>query len=171
MDTLDVVEALIWRNAKLRKVFITLDVINERRVITPQEHREFSNLLADFQSPIIIDVVGLTECIAIIEPKRVNRTFPTVIIEGHECKIGSYSRSALMSILRSSINGKDFLPPPLTRKIIYIDKYDSSVDGVVFSEVGRNLWTLDPDPLSLNLKTSANCTSGIILSQLLDFEG
>lgn len=170
MDTLDVIEALVWKKPSLRKVFIALDIINETRLITPKEHKEFSNLLVDFKNPIIIDVVGLTECIAIIEPKRINRTFPTIIIEGYHCKISSFSKTALISLLRSSINNKDFLPPPLIRKIIYINDYEKSVNGAVFSEVGKNLWTIDADPLSLDLKTSANYTAVMILNQLLDFE-
>lgn len=168
MDTIEILETLVFKIPKLRKVFIELDVINQSRNISPKDRKEFKNLLKDFNNPKIIDVIGLTEVIMIIEPIKIGKQYPVIIFEGYQCKIIKLSKSSIISYLRSSISIKDFLPDPLVRKIVYISDYEKDVNGLIFSEYQKGFWTIDKNPLSLNVDTSQKCSIYNILIEILN---
>lgn len=175
MDTIKLVESLIYKNPDIRKVMMALNIVNIDRKISPTNHSEFNNILKNFENPKIISCVGMIQLTVLIEPKKINRTYPTIFINGYNSEIKNVGKTFLIKELNKYMNIKDFLPPAFIRKIIYIDNYkkkdnnnnENKIDGVVFSEYSKNLWTLG-NPLDFEINNSLKTTPREILSEILN---
>lgn len=169
MNTLKIVESLIYKNPNIRKALMALNIINRDRIISPNNHLEFNNILKNFNNPKIISCVGIIQLTIIIESKKINRTYPTIFINGYNSEIKNVGKTYLIKELNRFMNVKDFLPQPLIRKIIYINNFsnDDNLEGVVFSEYSKNLWTLE-DPLNFNIESSLKTTPKEILTEILN---
>lgn len=153
METKDIIEALTYKIPDIRRPLQSLNIINDKRPISPTDRPEFDNSLIDFKRPKIICSIGILQTVFIVEPNLVNRRFPTIIISGKTSRITSISRSGLYERISQYMNISDFIPLPFSRKIILIDEYKDENIGMVISEHIRNNWTKE-DPRSLPIENS-----------------
>lgn len=166
MKSNSILEHLLFQTPSLRKTFIALDLINIHRQIPTCEHKELKNILLPFKDPKIIAVWGLVETIALVSTEVVNRKMSALFISGNEATIMVGSKEKLIGELSQRISVKDYLPPPILRKIVYIFDY-KECDGVMFSEISLNQWALDSNPLAFELNTLKKCGANLILRQIV----
>ena len=167
MNTIDVLQQLIFQNNDLKKVFECFGIISNKNQISVNERPEFKNLLKPFINPKIVAIYGYIEIIALICPIPSDRKYFTLFIQGNECKILKISKNKIVDELFKFISLKDFLPSPLLRKIVFINNYQKYVDGIIFSEIYNNIWTLDNDPLSIKIDTKKRCGAKVILTEVI----
>lgn len=167
MNTLELVEALLYKIPDIRNAFMSLNVMNLERKISASEHPEFRNIIKPFTKPKIISVVGLTQITLLVEPTDSYRVHPTIVINGHRSDILELSKTRMVDMLHRHLKLRDYLPEPFVKKIIYIDQYGSNgLKGVVFSEFGLNRWTVD-DPLQLPIVSQQKIGGKDILKEVL----
>lgn len=176
LDTKDIIESLIYRMPEIRKAFTGLGILSLERKISSINHPEFSNILKDFKKEHIkiISIVGLIQTTFIIEPIKVGRLYPTIIISGNSTEITNLSKTGLLSTISKYLNIRDYLPAPFCRKIIYIENFlnvdintnDIYLEGVVFSELRTNYWTID-DPLKLPTTSVQKISGRAIINEII----
>lgn len=166
MNTIDLVESLLFKNPKMRKAFIGLNIISLERKISTNEHSEFKNILIPFNNPKIISIFGITQLTAIIEPTKNGRTYSIILINGYKSEILECSKTKINDILYKHLKLKDYLPEPLFKKIVYIKDFDCNLKGIVFSEYSNNMWTID-DPLKLPITSKQKISGKIIIKEIL----
>jgi hypothetical protein len=167
MQTLDIVEALIFRIPELRKVFDALDIISAKRMVSSARHPELENLLGIFERPAVVAVFGLVQMVVLVEPKQQGKVYPAVVIKGDHASLVRWSRSTLCRELTGVLSANGFLPQPFVKKIVYIsDWIHSEMHGVVFSHVGGK-WIVD-DPMVLPVPNGKVTNPREILLEVLD---
>lgn len=166
MNTIELCEALLYKIPDIRKAFIGLNIMNLERKISASEHPEFKNILKPFNNPKVISVVGLTHLTAIVEPIRDGKVYHTILIQGKNAEITAFGKTKMINILFQHLKLKDFLPPPLVKKIIFIDSYKDKLLGLVFSEYRNGMWTID-DPLQIPLTSCSKMSGKVILNEVI----
>lgn len=164
METFEILESFVFHHGEYREIFAALNISSVERKIGTVDRPEFKNILKDFDQPKIISILGLKQLTLLVEPKKINRKFPTLMIDGYNTDRMDMSKTGLLRHMRSFINIVDFIPPPLIRKIIYISQPQESV---TFSEYMRGEWTTE-DPMEMEPKNSKTCGAAIILENILD---
>lgn len=167
---------------------------NKDRSWDALEHSEISKIIEKFETPHIICMVSKIITIFIIEPKKYNRVHPVIQINGNTSRIRNLSKSKILSECLKYSNIKDFLPESMYEQIYWIPyrnkeatiknsdifeevllnsiKNESNVpkeelDIVVFSELSKNLWTINPDISNINVNKKTKTTKYKILQALL----
>lgn len=166
MDTIELVEAMLYKMPNIRKAFLGLNIMSVERKISSSEHPEFKNILKPFKNPKIISIVGLTQLTAIVEPTKIGKVYPVILINGYNSEITELSKTGLSDRLFKHLRYRDYLPAPFVKKIIYISNYDGSLNGIVFSEYGPNKWTID-DPLNLPIKSDQKIGGKVIINEVI----
>ena len=166
MESMELVEALIYKIPNLRKAFMGLDIMNLERKVSASPHPEFKNVLKPFVNPKIVSIVGLTQLTALIEPTKNGRTYPVILINGHSSSIVEFSKTKISDTLFHHLKWKDYLPAPFVKKVIYINNYDEKLTGMVFSEYAPNKWTID-DPLQLPIRSKQKVGGKVIINEIL----
>lgn len=166
MNTIEVCEHLLYKIPNLRESFYALSIIDDNRNIAPIEHKEFENILNYFNNPKIISIFSLVQITLLIEPIKINRKIPVLLINGIFCSRNLFSKTYIHNLILKYLNIKDFLPASLVKKIIYIKDFNT-MDGIIFSEYLKSIWTID-DPLQLPVKNYLKTNPKIIVDKILD---
>ena len=153
--------------------------MSDNRVINANRHQELDSLLDEFiddeiiQNPskikfiVVSGNITVTAIIPMKEGTGKSRLHPIMYIMGNLTRIERQSWTLISSELVSYLQIKDFLPPPFCKKIVYIrDWGENFMKGAAFSEVGRNVWTID-DPTKLPIKNTMKCTARIIIANII----
>lgn len=174
MNTMEVCEHLLYHSNGYLKLFNTFNIVDvdskDRQTIACVEHKEFANSLVEFEKVDNLKVIGtfsLLSTVFIINRDKVMRKYPILKISGYETEKLFYSKTGIISIVSDQLRVKEFLPYPLTQKIVYVDNIEK-MEGVTFSEFTKNCWTLG-NPLDLSNKNLKETTGKQILLELLDF--
>lgn len=170
MNSISVLEDLLYKHNDLRGCLNALGVINHDRQIESRNHLEFKNILRYFEKDdfLIVSIVNIIQVTYIISPENVRRkTKPVIKILGYNADINFMSKNLIIQDMNSILNLKDFLPPAFTRKIIYIPNFKNMDDSFVFSEFRPNIWTLD-DPMILPVTNFNECGGLTIISELMN---
>lgn len=198
MKTKTVVESLlnnVENYEHLRLALKACKVINsEDRNWMPHNHSELTKVIEKFKTPHIICLVGKIITIFIIEPKKYNRVYPIIQINGNTSRIRNLSKTKLVNECLKYFNIEDFLPEAMCNQIFWIPynsnksekessdhldneilksiKENSSVvkeelEMIIFSEVSKNIWTINPNISSINISQKANMTKNKILQNLV----
>lgn len=166
MDTIELVEALLYKIPSIRLAFLGLNIMSLERKISASEHKEFLNIIKPFNNPKIISVVGLIHTTMIIEPIKNGKTYSVILINGYKSEIIEISKTKIYDILYKKLSLKDYLPEPFVKKIIYINSYSTELMGIVFSEYSKNMWTID-SPLKLPITSSQKISGKNILNEII----
>lgn len=179
-DTFDILGLMLYKIPKLHILLQYLNIVSpeDGRFISTNNSIELSPLISDFVTEDILSdpnkiktivVVGHLFTIALIPMEKGEgnkRIHPIMYITGENIRIEQQSWSLINSELNDLINIKDFLPNPFCRKIIYISSWTQELKGVMFSEVGMNIWTIN-DPTDLPLKNTMKSGSKEIIRNIL----
>ena len=168
MITTEIVEGLLFKYPEMRQMLIDLNIISEERRISSSEHPEYNHLLSLFKKANVIAVIGVIQTTIFISQKKKGRIFDVMIIKGNSTKITQMSKTLIIKTLVSLLNWKDYLPEPFVRKIVYINHYNEKiVSGIVFSEFGKNTWTLE-DPMFIDIKNFRSITGREIINEIVN---
>lgn len=165
MNTIEICEHLLFKIPKIRNALFSLNIISNERNIAPVEHNEFNNIISDFENPRIISAIGIVCLTIIIEPKIISRKYNIIIINGYSSEKMILSKTGICDLIYRTLNIRDFLPMPLTKKIIYISDF-SKMEGVIFSEYSKNLWTIN-DPMLLPSKNTMKTNVKNIIDKIV----
>lgn len=110
-------EGLLYKVPSLLSVYKIIDLNN----ISSSEHKEYNNILSHFKTPQVIIAVGLTTSCFIIQREK-KQTYHVIEI-GAEAYYSKFTSGKLKKRIMEIAKQKDFIPEPLTRKIVVIGKY------------------------------------------------
>mgnify|MGYP000965346183 CR=1 FL=1 len=180
-DTLDIMEQMLYLDHSLHVPFRHLDIISaaEGRFVSAARHPELEGLLEPFAEQVrdpevcslrMVTVVGNISVTAVIPVKKGGgkaRLHHVWYLIGNSSRLEQQSWSYMSAELFDYINFAEFLPEPFCRKIVYFEEWkDSKVLGVVFSEVGKNLWTVG-NPMSLPLTQVTSTSAKQIINNII----
>lgn len=171
MKTNLIVETLLYNCPSIRRVFLNLNIMSLERKISAREHKEYNHLLENFKDSKnikIISVVGIVQTTMLISLEKTSRVHDVIIIRGNDSEVTQMGKTKITRDLIINLYWKDFLPEPFVKKIIYIDEFNSlETKGIVFSEVEKNIWTVD-DPMNVEITNSRKISGKAIIKEIVD---
>lgn len=176
-STCDIIESMLFHDSLLHIPLRHLNIISiaEGRSFSAVCHPELDGIISKFfpennNGLRIITVIGTISVTAIIpiESGGIKQRLHNVLyIIGKSSRIEQQSWSLIIRELNSYLNFTEFMPESFCKKIVYFESWnENSVNGMLFSEVGKNLWSIG-DPMKLPLQQTLKTTAIEIITQIL----
>lgn len=120
-------EGLLYKVPKLLSIYKIIDLGST----SSSDHAEYDNILNHFSDPYIIIAVGLTTSCFVIQ-REAKQAFHVIEI-GSEVYYTKLSAGKLKKRIAEVAKQRDFIPEPLTRKLVLVSKYDKKqAEGEIY---------------------------------------
>lgn len=140
-----ILEALLYKFPDIKNIYNMLDI----GTISSSEHPEINNIASNFTSPTILISIGILANCYIIQ--RQSKTKFHYIEISSEVTYNFSNKGKLIDDICNNINIKDFVPEPLSKKIVFITNYEDDIQGIIYTKIKKG-FILGNDNLNIRNK-------------------
>lgn len=132
-SSIKILEGLLYTVPNLLSVYKLIDLPS----ISSVKHPEYNNIYNHFENPTIIISIGLTTVCFVIQREK-KQTFHVIEI-GSEVIYYKTTSGKLNKEIINILKQKDYMPQPLTKKLVLVDEYSNSkIAGRIYRELLPN---------------------------------